>query len=77
VAEVEAAEVAAEPGKTAGAAILRSSAGRPHHGLVDEPVIDRLDVTTLLTVLGDINVNIRAIREILEEDSGEDPEDDA
>ncbi|MGZ8695338.1 MAG: hypothetical protein ACXWYS_07865 [Gaiellaceae bacterium] len=44
---------------------------------MDESVIDRLDVTTLLTVLGDINVNIRAIREILEDDNGEDPEDDA
>jgi hypothetical protein len=42
-----------------------------------EPPMDRYDVTTILTVLGDINVNIRRILELLEEVHGEDSEDDA
>jgi hypothetical protein len=44
---------------------------------VAEPPLDRYDVTTILTVLGDINVNIRRILELLEEVHGEDSEDDA
>ena len=42
-----------------------------------EAAWDREDVVTLLIVVGDINVNLRKIKELLEEDYGEDPEDDA
>ena len=38
---------------------------------------DREDVTTLLIMVADINVNMRAVRELLEEDDGKEPEDDA
>ena len=41
-----------------------------------ETPLDRYDITTILTVLGDINVNIRKIKELLEEIHGEDSEDD-
>jgi hypothetical protein len=68
--------VAAEPGDVASAAILRPRARTPHHEHV-EAAWDREDVTTLLIVVGDINVNLRKIKELLEEDHGEDPEDDA
>ncbi len=33
--------------------------------------------TTLLIMVADINVNMRAVRELLEADDGEDSEDDA
>jgi hypothetical protein len=35
-----------------------------------EPVVYREEVTATLIVLGDINVNIREIRELLEEELG-------
>jgi hypothetical protein len=44
--------------------------------VTDEP-IDAYDVTTVLTLLGDINVNVAKITEILEEEYGEGPEEDA
>jgi hypothetical protein len=44
---------------------------------VVDPLLDREDVRTILILLGDINVNIRAIRDVLEEEHGEDSEDDA
>jgi hypothetical protein len=47
-----------------------------HLGVADAP-LDREDVRTILIVLGDLNVNIRAIRELLEEVHGEDSEDDS
>jgi hypothetical protein len=46
---------------------------------VDPPVVYREEVTAILITLGDINVNIREIRELLEEEYGgeeEAPEDD-
>jgi hypothetical protein len=45
-----------------------------------EPVVYREEVTAILIALGDMNVNIREIRELLEEElggEGEAPEDDA
>lgn len=44
-----------------------------------EPVIYREEVTAILGVLGDINVNLFKIVDLLEEEHGEeeDPEDDA
>jgi hypothetical protein len=45
-----------------------------------EAVIHRDEVTAMLFAIADINANVRAIRELLEEDrggEGELPEDDA
>ena len=74
-AEAEAAEAEA-PGNAAAAAVLRGSPGATHHERVDA-AWDREDVTTLLIMVADINVNMRAVRELLEENDGEEPEDDA
>lgn len=72
-----AAVVAAAPGDTAGAAILRMRRVHLNDAAVDAAPLDRDDVRTILIILADINVNIRVIREILEEERGEDSEDDA
>ena len=43
----------------------------------EEPLIYREEVTSILMVLGDINVNLRAIRDLLEEGDGEEDEADS
>jgi hypothetical protein len=47
--------------------------------LQPEPIIYREEVTAILVVLGDINVNLARIVRLLEDDYGqeEDPEDDS
>ena len=55
---------------------MRPSARSAHHEDVDG-AWDREDVTTLRIVVGVLNVNLRKIKELLEEDYGEDSEDDA
>jgi hypothetical protein len=44
-----------------------------------EPPIDHRDVTTIMGLLGDIQVDVQAIRELLEDEDGEEqaPEADA
>jgi hypothetical protein len=43
-----------------------------------EPLISHNDVTTIMGLLGDIQRDVRVIRELLEDDDGEEepPEDD-
>ena len=40
-----------------------------------EPPIEHSDVTTIMGMIGDIQEDVRAIREILENDDGEEEED--
>jgi hypothetical protein len=45
-----------------------------------EPPIEHRDVTTIMRLLADIQVDVRRIRNLLDEDDGEEeevPEDDA
>jgi len=45
-----------------------------------EPPIEHRDVTIIMGLLGDIQVDVRAIRDLLEDEDGEEeeaPEDDA
>ena len=44
-----------------------------------ESPIEHRDVTTIMRLLGDIQIDVRRIRNVLEEDDGEEeaPEDDA
>jgi hypothetical protein len=43
-----------------------------------ESPISHQDVTTIMSLLGDIQSDVRAIRDLLEEEDGEEaPEDDA
>jgi hypothetical protein len=44
-----------------------------------EPPIEHRDVTTIMALLGSIDANVRVIRELLEDDDGEEEasEDDA
>ena len=60
-------------------AILRRLA-EPRNVVWMEPLATHEDVTTIMDLLGDIRDEARRIRELLEEDDGEeeeDPEDDA
>jgi hypothetical protein len=44
-----------------------------------EPLIDHRDVTTIMSLLADIQLDVRGIRDLLEDDDGEEeeaPEDD-
>jgi hypothetical protein len=43
-----------------------------------EPPIEHRDVTTIMSLLGDIQADVRQIRELLEDDGEEEaPEDDS
>ncbi|MGH3117281.1 MAG: hypothetical protein ACRDQ2_09250 [Gaiellales bacterium] len=46
-----------------------------------EPVIEHRDVTTIMSLVGDIQADVKAIRKLLEEEDGEEeeeaPENDA
>jgi hypothetical protein len=48
-----------------------------HDGRI-EPLIDRNDITTIMRLLADIQQDVRGIRDLLEDDDGEEeaPEDD-
>ena len=51
---------------------------RATHNPVIEPPIDHRDVTTIMALLGDIQLDVHEIRTLLEEDDGEEeaPQDD-
>jgi hypothetical protein len=40
-----------------------------------EPPIDHSDVTTIMRLLGDVQTDVRIIRELLEDEDGEEAED--
>jgi hypothetical protein len=52
--------------------------GTGHHEWI-EPLIAHQDITTVMRLLADIQVDVRQIRNLLEEDDGEEeaPEDDS
>jgi hypothetical protein len=55
-----------------------AQAGAVHDDLAIEPPIEHSDVTTIIGLLGDIREKVGIIRQLLEEDDGEeeDPEAD-
>jgi hypothetical protein len=48
---------------------------RQDHGVMDPP-IERRDVTTIMSLLGDIQEDVRHVRNILEDENGEEAEEE-
>jgi hypothetical protein len=49
---------------------VAATAGRQHEFVEPEPLVHREEVTAMLFAIADMNANIRAIRELLEEEDG-------